>query len=887
MQSNTHIATLNPALSPEKDAKSSFQSTRFEQSRVNFEAATDQFTSGSSDVLDYLTAKINFDNTCLEYDETGAFVLAGNESILQETFLGDKNLEIDPKTGMLRIEVDDKNKVLFGATLPSLPIINSKEGHVGGNKALQRITKIAEISGPQNMSPVVMHVMGADFRFGVNARNLDEIAQFDSEVLSYEWPKIEGTNENPYLVLEKVSLAETLEAFNRLQILKAILSPEDVITNEGDIEKELLQISSDILNYKVEYSKAMQMCNRFWDAYSHSSSAEYEDHKTYFNSYLKAYFQPIGINTFEEMQTFVASNPQVAFDNVAWRRAESGIGQDDLIRNTTLRRFVQSKTQETHNGVEESAKRELNESGSIIDLDIQTLEAIAAENPQQFIFEEKSADVPILEIRAPRPEDTQSYINFYEGWQDTKVLLTKLRTGTVDSNIFESLIDLSGLNTEEQIGEATYNIAEDLRNLMLNPYPQKIEKFATLIEARYQNLYRKLDQLTAVPNRESFYQDISETLHKDILAGRKTVLAFIDLAFLNYFNKKGGRDLGDVAIKQSIAQLEEMALDTSLETGKLLNISRYAGDEIVISGEDIENEVENGMRRLNREARVVPGNSATSPNYIPAPIQYNYGIADIYTAEECMATALDEKETTSENEISKGILQARKPQRVVDTIYNFNYERYANDPNYAETLKQDFAEFKTFLEERTIPSILPVLIEDMTSHNDWANVDEMKISFEAMQSILNEQLAAEINAIVYEDLTRYPEEALKQYADKLSQVMVLVSDAFVDDQKAHSRFDFLFAKFMALTDEQRANQESQEYVLLQNLVTFSGKSLRGLDIDLLDRIAQQYNVDGTKYPWDYYKEIAEASTPRVQEDNQQPKSLRSTIISKVANKINE
>ena len=117
--------------------------------------------------------------------------------------------------------------------------------------------------------------------------------------------------------------------------------------------------------------------------------------------------------------------------------------------------------------------------------------------------------------------------------------------------------------------------------------------------------------------------------------------------------------------------------------------------------------------------------------------------------------------------------------------------------------------------------------------------------------------------------------------------MVLVSDAFVDDQKAHSRFDFLFAKFMALTDEQRANQESQEYVLLQNLVTFSGKSLRGLDIDLLDRIAQQYNVDGTKYPWDYYKEIAEASTPRVQEDNQQPKSLRSTIISKVANKINE
>jgi GGDEF domain-containing protein len=872
----------------EKSEKPTFQSTYYAEKQSDFEKARHDFINNPDLVVEYLSAEIAFDTTKLQYDETGAFISASNQELMSKTFFGEKDLQINSKTGEIAIEDKDKDQILYGATLPSLAIINSREGHDGGNKALQQVTKILERSGSVNTNPAIFHMAGADFRAAVKLRSKDDAARFEHDVVTHTWPQVPGTKETPFLVLEKVTLSESLEAFNRLQTLRAIFSPEQVLTHEEDIEREVLKISSDILTYKIEYARGLQLCNHFWEKYSSAPAEDSEYYENYFNAYLKSYFQPMGINTLEEMRTLVSVNPIIAFEEAAFRRAETTINQEDIIRKAAIKNFVASKKQNAFNGHEYSERREAIEAQSAFDFDITILEQTAREQDNTFEYERKADKQTHLNLREPKETDTQAYKEFYESWQMTQKLIEDLQApNALTQDNFDMLIELAGLNDEIVIGETRYSIAEELSKVLLkNPSTQKTKAFSELIEDRYKNLFMKIDALTGVPNRESFYRETSEKVYQHLFEGKKTTLAFIDLAFLNYFNKLAGRETGDQAIIQSVSQLEELRLDVAKRTGDVLDIYRYAGDEEILRGIDSSTAIDKGIETINAQQRTVPLMDKTAPNYIPAPIQYNYGIADIYMAEECMENMLRAEATASgifmnaDAAIYAQAVEARKPHRMVDTIFNFDHERYGSDKEYAAALRNDLSEFGSLLADRIPNNQLSEIINSMNNSGTWASTAEISRAFELMQPIINNELSAEINSLVYENLTALPQESVRRYAEKLTRIMTLISDAFVDTQKAHSRFDFLYQKYAKLTPEDLSQQTADEYMLLQYLITFSGKSLRGLSFAAITEIKYMHEQDPSKTPWEYYLSMVE------EEGNStaQPQNLRSQIIARVASR---
>ena len=86
----------------------------------------------------------------------------------------------------------------------------------------------------------------------------------------------------------------------------------------------------------------------------------------------------------------------------------------------------------------------------------------------------------------------------------------------------------------------------------------------------------KSDVLTGIMNRRGFYQSGEELLTKNKEAGKRTLVAYIDMNNLKIINDRYGHDEGDFSIKLISELITEVAADTGL-------VGRIGGDEFALA----------------------------------------------------------------------------------------------------------------------------------------------------------------------------------------------------------------------------------------------------------------------------------------------------------------
>src|SRR3989339_28835 len=164
----------------------------------------------------------------------------------------------------------------------------------------------------------------------------------------------------------------------------------------------------------------------------------------------------------------------------------------------------------------------------------------------------------------------------------------------------------------------------------------------------------RFDDLTGLPTREEYLKDDRAWIRESLEKGQNLNLAFVDLGFLKYFNRVGGRALGDKAISEAAVIFEYVAEMLNNEFGLKAKAYRYGGDEFVIMFEEGEITAYDGTKMSAKEVfeqaiadlrsscgRIMMENSGV--DYEPQLLRIDFGISDTTVAQEVLDRLLAEK----------------------------------------------------------------------------------------------------------------------------------------------------------------------------------------------------------------------------------------------------
>jgi GGDEF domain-containing protein len=156
-------------------------------------------------------------------------------------------------------------------------------------------------------------------------------------------------------------------------------------------------------------------------------------------------------------------------------------------------------------------------------------------------------------------------------------------------------------------------------------------------------------------------------LEKDLADGKETAIVFADMGFLKYFDKAGGREVGNDALKLA-ADLMERAIE---ETGLEATAYRYGGDEFTVKingGPDEVAEFNAKLFELTKEAGAVPaGRAGNERGYYPTPLEFNYGATDSGQLTEAL-DLLEERGALKEGEREDLNRQAEIMTQIADKM---------------------------------------------------------------------------------------------------------------------------------------------------------------------------------------------------------------------------
>lgn len=160
------------------------------------------------------------------------------------------------------------------------------------------------------------------------------------------------------------------------------------------------------------------------------------------------------------------------------------------------------------------------------------------------------------------------------------------------------------------------------------------EELSVQKELEYQLEASRRDGGTGLLERGVYYQKMEEAFAE----GKEVATVFIDMGFLKYFDKQGGRDVGNDALKLGGSLMEE-AIERS---GVDAEAFRYGGDEftIMIHGDSSEAaKILQQLAILNEQAgKVSPGEKSKS-DYVATELQFNYSVADSKMMDQIIADA--------------------------------------------------------------------------------------------------------------------------------------------------------------------------------------------------------------------------------------------------------
>jgi GGDEF domain-containing protein len=266
--------------------------------------------------------------------------------------------------------------------------------------------------------------------------------------------------------------------------------------------------------------------------------------------------------------------------------------------------------------------------------------------------------------------------------------------------------------------------------------------------------FSRRDQGTGLLERGVYYDD----LEKDIAEGKDTSVLFVDMGFLKYFDKAGGRDVGNNALKFA-ADLMERAVE---EAGIDGSVYRYAGDEFTVrleGGEDQADAFRSALERLKRDEfgekqLAIPTGKAGSENgYYPTQLVFNDGFAEREMMENVFgdmqeAGAFSDSDLESDKYVKnkkaeimtvladKGIADKKAVGRFELLIGRMRDERYSEVNDQLKMLKeqeelkiqQRLADGEDIPPEEMhvkLESLLDGVDADEESKNFWIQTDQM------------------------------------------------------------------------------------------------------------------------------------------------------------------
>lgn len=144
-----------------------------------------------------------------------------------------------------------------------------------------------------------------------------------------------------------------------------------------------------------------------------------------------------------------------------------------------------------------------------------------------------------------------------------------------------------------------------------------------MAEAELNHQAVRRDGATGLYGRGMFYKNIEGSLDE----GRPASVIAIDMAFLKYFDKEGGRGTGNTAIKVATRILDRV-ISQLPETLKA-EVYRVGGDEFSISlqtnDQEIIRRVQQEIAEAGREAVVPATDKARTSKYRPESLLFNFG----------------------------------------------------------------------------------------------------------------------------------------------------------------------------------------------------------------------------------------------------------------------
>ena len=136
--------------------------------------------------------------------------------------------------------------------------------------------------------------------------------------------------------------------------------------------------------------------------------------------------------------------------------------------------------------------------------------------------------------------------------------------------------------------------------------------------------WAKRDELTGLWERGPLFKNLEKALDE----GKSVSLLYVDMAFLKYFDKQGGTELGNMALRKTAELLETVAAQFG-GRGVELGCYRFGGDEFGISmvggDEALLREVEAALLKAEAASGPIPPDAASSEAYFATALSYNFG----------------------------------------------------------------------------------------------------------------------------------------------------------------------------------------------------------------------------------------------------------------------
>jgi GGDEF domain-containing protein len=856
------------------------------QIELKLEQTRSDYNTEKSNILDLLIQESQLEHLKLQYDPTGVLNYYANKSEVRDKFTG-RNFNLSSDNPLIHSSNEDQGdkRHLIMHTLPCLILINSQEGHNSGNNALSNMGDILTTSQKQypDLEATTYHMRGADFLTFVNT-DKPRVDSYIETTKSIQWPKIKNTNQQPYLLEETTTLDECIEIFNNIQSLRKEISPELMITEEMQVQDEVLKIGETILTYKLEFKKAKSMLTQFWDIYQTKLPDQKKYLSDFYSTYLRPYLYSLNISTFEGFVERMQTESQFIILELAWRRAINSLGtREDPTRGMAIQNYIENKLQPSNFGEDLlplPKKVNLYEQTGSANPDTRNIHGMVLIDREAGF---QTTFLSAINLVPPRNEDTREYKDFYNEYIQINQILDTARIEGISVESFWQLINLSGLAVERQIGDFIVNPASELyTQLFLEEAPDREEKFLQLVEHLFINKYLGRDQMTLHPNRETLFKASHERIRKAIMSYDDVSMTSLDMGFINYYNQEGCRNTGNQAIlyafnllntsinliddslteealtnrlDDAINQIEE---GHTIEVKRELVVYRYAGDELAFNHSGDTNKLRHTLKHINRKGKAVKPAPTALPGYIPLKLQFNYGITSIFEAEELFENFLNTDSAKDlfsvvQLDLIRELSKTRAPFRIIKSIQNIDIEKCITDEKYREKMK--FA--VNFLDEYVYGSGSSYTMSLITEYIkagaiNWNDPASIKHAFDEVNLVINAFILKEVQSKVIEELSVFQPETLNEYAQQLLGIMIKTSDEASTVEKVQSRFELLFEHYVNLPNI--TDLESDQYRALLSLITYSSKALKTISVNILDVIAKKYHEDKSKTPWEHYQE---------------------------------